>query len=112
LCSTQWHGGLERGIGREALQPRNLQGRPPFVLEQAGGLAQHLDGTDARAGPAEQVLFEDRRACGRRLVAGDRSDEGGHVNSRGTRGHAGGLRIRTAALQTAVRLRDRLDSRE
>ena len=47
-------------LGRVALERADLDRRPSLVDQDAILLAEHLDRADARAGPAEDVLGEDR----------------------------------------------------
>ena len=47
--------GGERGVGRVALQARDLDRGPAFVGEHTDALAEHLDGTDTRARRTEQI---------------------------------------------------------
>ena len=78
----------ERHVRRKALQSSDLDRLSSLVPEHARALAEHLDGTDPRAGAAEQVLGEDRRGCSVGVVARDRRHEARHVHARGAGSHA------------------------
>ena len=67
-------------------------------------LAEHLDWTDARARPAEDVLREDRLGCGPEIARGYLGDEARDVDARRAADDAGCRRVRPTALEAAVRL--------
>ena len=72
--------------------------------QDAVPLAEHLDRTDARARPAEDVLGEDRPCRRSRVTCRDRGHEGRDVDARGAADDAWGGRVRSSTLEAAVRL--------
>ena len=95
---------FERALRREPLEPADLNGRLPLVLEHTGAGTQLLDRADPSARTAQDVLGEDR-PCGVVVIAsGDGLYEARNIHAGGAPYDAGRLGIRTAALEAAVRL--------
>jgi hypothetical protein len=92
----------ERGLRRIALQAADLNRRAPPVVVDAITDAEDLDGADARARVAEEVLGEDRPRCPLDVVGRDLVDERRDVDPGRARLDA----RRVGAVDAPRRLRD------
>ena len=101
---AQRHAVGVRPFRRVALQRADLDRRPALVDEDAVALAEHFDGTHARARTAEDVLGEDGCRSSGRICGSDGRDEARHVDAGGARSGTRCLRVGAAALEAAIGL--------
>jgi hypothetical protein len=97
----------ERMVGREPLEQADLDRLLALVPQHAGSLAEDLDGADAAARAAEQVLREDDSRRLVRVVRCERGDEPGNVDARRACDDARRGCVRPTALEAAVGLDER-----